>query len=282
MSCARITPFFRRRTAAASAFTLVELLVVIGIIALLISILLPSLNKARESAKTLQCLSNLRQFGQANAIYASQFKNWNVPHIQGYATPHVAVSQRTSWYENPAFRRALGIKDDKTSRFPVNLLCPNSFRSLNEADATTRGVISWSYGENNTNMFEMRDGPEFEDILFRGLNNSHIREPGEKLAFCDAMDWNINRSRASHYYKVPGYDDWGPVNGAQTFNYCAYRHSKDKKGPNAQINVLFWDNHGETKHRADIESLWVANEPPNTATANRTPAYTHVWDPTVR
>lgn len=55
-------------------FTLVELLVVIGIIALLISILLPSLNRARESAKTTQCLSNLRQIGNALATYAAEWQ----------------------------------------------------------------------------------------------------------------------------------------------------------------------------------------------------------------
>src|SRR5205823_3548452 len=55
-------------------FTLVELLVVIGIIAVLISILLPSLNKAREAAKRAQCLSNLKQMAILVNMYANSFK----------------------------------------------------------------------------------------------------------------------------------------------------------------------------------------------------------------
>lgn len=68
----------------ASAFTLVELLVVIGIIAILMAILLPSLNAARERAKRVVCGNEIRVFGQAVHMYANQNKG-KVPMHRGGA-----------------------------------------------------------------------------------------------------------------------------------------------------------------------------------------------------
>jgi prepilin-type N-terminal cleavage/methylation domain-containing protein/prepilin-type processing-associated H-X9-DG protein len=65
-----------------TGFTLVELLVVIGIIALLISMLLPSLNKAREAAKRTACLSNIKQAGHAFIMYAGA-NNGKMPQHKG-------------------------------------------------------------------------------------------------------------------------------------------------------------------------------------------------------
>src|SRR5688572_22253643 len=77
------------------AFTLVELLVVIGIIALLVSILFPALRRARDHAQRVQCMSNMRQVIMALTAYAGEYKG-------AYLGPHT-MSRPNGLSDHPGY-----------------------------------------------------------------------------------------------------------------------------------------------------------------------------------
>jgi prepilin-type N-terminal cleavage/methylation domain-containing protein/prepilin-type processing-associated H-X9-DG protein len=111
-----------------SAFTLVELLVVIGIIALLIAILLPALNRARVAAVQVQCTSNHRQLLQAIHMYVAENDGWGPANTTRYVPP-VGSEEHWRWFNEPILGRYIGNRQRKSDdRATTSVMyCPQYF-----------------------------------------------------------------------------------------------------------------------------------------------------------
>ncbi len=106
-----------------SAFTLVELLVVIAVIAVLVGMLIPALSQAREAGYKVQCLSNMRQIGLGLNSYAAAYKNHipgnahNADQIDAARGPYTDVGPGTEHY---AWESADTIRHDNGANFTLN------------------------------------------------------------------------------------------------------------------------------------------------------------------
>jgi prepilin-type N-terminal cleavage/methylation domain-containing protein/prepilin-type processing-associated H-X9-DG protein len=257
------------------AFTLVELLVVIGIIAVLVGILLPVLSKARESAIAIQCMSNLRQIAVADQMYVNQYR-WHMPGWWEY--DHAYTAYNKYWAGIPEFRKTLNMPVlDPTWVYSCYVTkkwyCPNAVRAFTPAapnanDHTNQLYfpLHFSYGMNvmgvdvNTEVGNNQDvwNPRATQAdpavpaakRFHGFKPSQVKRAGEKLHFADAMYMVINvygcgpntAAYRGWHNAISNYDltkeSVQADNIIHTQRTTAWRH---KSG----ANVVFFDGHGE-------------------------------------
>ena len=158
-------PQRRRR----SAFTLVELLVVIGIVAVLVGLLMPALGRARESARRAQCASNLKQLITAIVMYGQDnhgyFPGSGIAKGLFYKAPH-----ESDWIYWEASRR---LEDSPVARYLGRPVDPNVYRCPSDDTADSRALApTWG-----PNTFQPTEVYRYSYCFNRSLGSAEWLEP---------------------------------------------------------------------------------------------------------
>lgn len=233
------------------AFTLIELLVVISIIALLLGILLPSLSSAKQIAKKVTCMSNIRQMGLITHLYTD---DWN-----GYYPPAWVIYSGYSITWCGKYYKEDGVKYLDASASPLwpymqekQVMQCNSFKPQKVKYAGSGQIsgygINWAFVAGDWNA-----DPGGMGGWAASARATQIKRPGETILFSDCAKWK-NNAIEEDIFLYPRYKKDGTTDYYKRFHF---RHR-------GKANAAFCDGHvdsiGPTYDLDDGNCSWVDNK----------------------